>query len=315
MGKSRGLGKGLDAIFTESEPVEDAGVRETDSLVRMVRVSDLEPDRDQPRKVFEPESLASLADSIARHGVLQPLVVRRITAVGEPADSPAAKILADKYSIVSGERRWRAAKMAGLAQVPVVVKELDGKDAAAVMLVENLQREDLTPVEQARGLLRLVEEFGLTQEEAASMVGISRSALTNALRLLHLPAKTLELLEHGAISAGHARALLAAKESDAIDALAQEIVKRGLNVRQAERLVKAFCSRQASPAEAVSTASERAYMQTLQERVSTTLGRRAVIKADRKSPEKGVLHLEYYGNDDLERLLLSLCGKDLFEEK
>ncbi|MBQ8759210.1 MAG: ParB/RepB/Spo0J family partition protein, partial [Clostridia bacterium] len=215
MVKNKGLGKGLGALFTEADYV----VESNDSSVNTIRLSDIEPDKDQPRKVFNDESLASLAESIERHGILQPLVVRKAKTPGN--DTAASKLLGDKYTIISGERRWRAAKMAGLTEVPVVIKDLADSDVAAIMLVENLQREDLNPVELAEGLKRLLDEFGLTQEEAASVVGISRPALTNSLRLLNLPEEALDSLASGDISAGHARALLSLGNHDMIHSALQ----------------------------------------------------------------------------------------------
>ena len=188
MPKKQALGRGMDAIFIDNTP--DSPER-TDKLA----VSDIEPRRDQPRKTFDPESLSSLADSIAANGLIQPIIVR-------PSENPAL------YSIVAGERRWRAARMAGLSEVPVVIIDADDRKAAEYALVENIQREDLNPIEEAEGLKSLIEDYNLTQEQAAKRVGKSRAAIANALRLLELPDEVISLVGHKSLSAGHARALL-----------------------------------------------------------------------------------------------------------
>ncbi len=313
MAKNKGLGKGLSALFTESDIVIDST-----SSVNSVRLSDIEPDKDQPRKVFNEEALTSLAESIERHGILQPLVVRK--AKGSSSDSAASKLLSDKYTIISGERRWRAAKLAGLSEVPVVIKELSDTDVAAISLVENLQREDLNPVELAQGLKRLIEEFGLTQEEAASIVGISRPALTNSLRLLSLPEEALDSLSNGDISAGHARALLGLEKADLIDEALQVVVGKGLSVRETEKLVKEmlYPKKQLEiPDDSVLRKQRdlKVYISKLEEKISSSMGRKINISANKKKPGYGKLEIEYYDDSDLEALLTQLCGKDIFNEE
>ncbi len=314
MAKNKGLGKGLSALFTEADYI----VESSDSTVSTVRISDIEPDKDQPRKVFNEEALTTLCESIERHGILQPLVVRKVKVEG---DSAAAKLLGDKYTIISGERRWRAAKMAGLTEVPVVVKELSDSDVAAIMLVENLQREDLNPVELAEGLKRLIEEFSMTQEEAASVVGISRPALTNALRLLSLPDEALDLLSCGDISAGHARTLLSLGNNDLIHAALQDIVAKGLSVRETEKLVKDMIK--AATELKVAVPDDKAlkkqrdmkvYLSKLEEKISTSMGRKISIASSKKKPGQGKLEIEYYNDGDLEELLKQLCGNNIFDE-
>ena len=313
--KNKGLGKGLGALFTEAEYF----VESSDAKVNTVRLSDIEPDKNQPRKMFNEEALATLAESIERHGVLQPLVVRK--AGGASDGSAASKLLGDKYTIISGERRWRAAKMAGLTEVPVVVKELSDTDVAAIMLVENLQREDLNPVELAEGLKRLIEEFGLTQEEAASIVGISRPALTNALRLLSLPEEALDTLACGDISAGHARALLSLGNNDLIHSALQDVISKGLSVRETEKLVKDIIKAgEAKKAELPDDETlkknrdMKIYISKLEEKISSSLGRKISIAENKKKPGHGKLEIEYYDGDDLETLIKSLCGNDIFSE-
>lgn len=316
MAKKGGLGKGLDALFSEAQ-FDAMGTHEKSGDILTLRLSDIEPDKNQPRKIFDPEALSTLADSIATHGILQPLVVRKPEQPTTDGDDAVSKILGNKYRIVAGERRWRAAKMAGLTEVPVIVRDMTDHEAAAIMLVENLQREDLNAVEQARGLKRLLDEFELTQEETAQLVGISRPALTNSLRLLALPEKTLSLLEKGDITAGHARALLSIGNAEEIDAAAQTVAEKGLSVREAERLAKLTYARlHAAPESTGKTKPDKsalAYLGKLEENMSSKLGRKAKIVMSPKGGKGGKLELEYYDSADLEKLIGSLCG-DIFEE-
>ncbi len=317
MAKRSGLGKGLEALFDDNM-IMAADTEKGESIVT-VRLSDIEPDKTQPRKIFDPEALSTLADSISRHGILQPIVVRKPEG-DDGEENAVSKILKGKYKIVAGERRWRAAKMAGLTEVPVIVKSFSEKEAAAIMLVENLQREDLNPVEQAVGLSRLMKEFELTQEEAAQLVGISRPALTNAVRLLSLPKKTLSLLEDGSITPGHARALLGLGKSELIDKCAQTVSEKDLSVRETERLVK-ITLRDIEESEEKTKKSVNkqekagaAYRTKIESNASATLGRKVKIVGSTKKPGEGRLELHYYSNDDLEKLLRSLCGDTVFPE-
>ena len=213
----RGLGKGLDSIFSENMEEEKSGLT-------MLRISDIEPRKGQPRKVFEPEALSQLADSIAANGVIQPIVVR--------------KGKSGYYEIIAGERRWRASKMAGLSEVPVVVMDIDDQKTAELSLIENIQREDLNPVEEASAYKILMENFSLTQEMLAQRVGKSRSAITNSIRLLDLPADVLKRLSDGDLSAGHARALLGMIAKSEISTVAELVIAKGLSVRATEDLVR-----------------------------------------------------------------------------
>jgi len=315
MARKGGLGKGLDALFSEAQ-FDATGAEEKSGGIITLRISDIEPDKNQPRKTFDPEALSSLADSISTHGVLQPLVVRKPEGADDEKDA-VKRILGSKYRIVAGERRWRAAKMAGLSEVPVIVKEMTDHEAAAIMLVENLQREDLNSVEQARGLKRLLEEFELTQEETAQIVGISRPALTNSLRLLSLPSKTLDMLEKGELSAGHARALLSINNAAEIDNAAETVVSKGLSVRETERMAKLIFTKlntpQSKKAQPKEDRSAAAYIGKLEENMSSALGRKARIIMGKKGEKGGKLELEYYDNSDLEKLIKALCG-DIFED-
>jgi ParB family chromosome partitioning protein len=221
MGKGRGgLGRGLDSLFEDSTSLLDAESSSVDTLP----LREIEPDPAQPRKTFEETSLAELAASIAEHGLLQPIVVRPNVNGG--------------YTIIAGERRWRACRIAGLTDVPVIVKDVTDEQAMELALIENLQREDLDPVEEACGIKDLIERYGLTQEQAARQLGKSRSALANALRLLGLPPKALELLKSGFISTGHAKVVLGLPTAEMQDEAAQLIADHQLNVRQAEALCK-----------------------------------------------------------------------------
>lgn len=221
--KKGGLGKGLDALFMDNETVDSGGVV-------TLRLSQIEPNRDQPRKIFSEEALNELADSIREHGVLQPLLVRPL-----PGGS---------YQLVAGERRWRASRMAGLQEVPVVIREMDEEQAMEIALIENLQREDLNPIEVAEGCHQLIEKYGLTQETAAKKLGKSRSSVTNSLRLLALPQEVRHKVSEGILSAGHAKVLLGLPTQELMQQAAEEIEANGLNVRQTE----ALCKKLAKPA-------------------------------------------------------------------
>lgn len=221
--KKGGLGKGLDALFMDNETVDSGGVV-------TLRLSEIEPNRDQPRKIFSEEALNELADSIREHGVLQPLLVRPL-----PGGS---------YQLVAGERRWRASRMAGLQEVPVVIREMDEEQAMEIALIENLQREDLNPIEVAEGCHQLIEKYGLTQETAAKKLGKSRSSVTNSLRLLALPQEVRHKVSEGILSAGHAKVLLGLPTQELMQQAAEEIEANGLNVRQTE----ALCKKLAKPA-------------------------------------------------------------------
>ena len=294
MAKSpRGLGRGFYDIFDDNMPETKKGSGE------LLRISDVEPRRDQPRKTFEREALEALADSIAAYGVLQPIIVRQ---------SASAE---DTYEIIAGERRWRAAKMAGLSEIPAVILDGDELKAAQVALIENIQREDLNPVEEAMGYGALIERFGLTQEQVAKQVGKNRSTVTNMLRLLDLPDEVLAMLSNGELTTGHARALLALDTEESMLALAQRIIERGLSVRETEAAVKRMQEAAEEPAEERVHPQIHAHMKELERRAMSTLGRRVRIS---RSSRKKVVELTYDNDADLEALLLSLCGETIFQE-
>ena len=288
----RGLGKAFYEILDDNAPESKKGAAE------MIRISDIDPRRDQPRKSFDREALEVLADSIATHGVLQPIIVR------ENAD------LEGVYEIIAGERRWRAAKMAGLSEIPAVIFTGDELKAAQVALIENIQREDLNPVEEAMGYGALIERFGLTQDQVAKQVGKSRSTVTNMLRLLELPEEVLEMLRVGDLSTGHARALLALESEDAMLEVANRIVARNLSVREVEALVKRMNTAEELSEEKVHP-QIKVHMKELERRAMSTLGRKVRIS---RSSRKKVVELTYDNDEDLEVLLRSLCGETIFEE-
>ena len=278
----KGLGSGLDALFGGN-----AELREDVSLLSLP-IGKVEPAPGQPRERFEPEALESLTDSIRQHGVLQPIAVR---ALGN-----------GYYQIIAGERRWRAAREAGLDTIPARVVDADDRAAKVLALVENLQRQDLNPVEQAKGLQSLMKDYGLTQEAAAEQVGFSRPAVTNALRLLSLPEPVLAMLEEGSLSAGHARALLSLGDEDRICSMAETVVKQELSVRQTEVLVK----KRLEPAAKEKPPARTIYVRDLEERLGSHWNRKVRIIEGKR---RGKLEIEYYGNEDLDRLLAALNAK------
>lgn len=290
--KNSGLGTSFDALLDESLIV-------TKNTISTLRLSEIEPRADQPRKDFSAEALTQLADSIAAHGVLQPILVRESV--------PGSGF----YEIIAGERRWRAAKMAGLIEVPVIVLDSDDLKAAEIALIENVQRADLNAVEEAFGYRRLINQFGLTQEQVAAKVGKSRSAVTNMLRLLDLPEGTLALLRSGEISAGHARALLGLRDKSEIDALAEKIVARDLSVRAVEDAVRTINARPTE--EEIEPAREVIvdYFAELERKSMALLGRRVKIA---HTPKKRVIELTYEDDRDLEAILAKLCGDEIFAE-
>ena len=279
--KPRGLGKGLGALMGEASLPEQEG-----SL--LLPISQVEPGLNQPRKRFDPAALDDLADSIREHGVIQPLTVRRLSS--------------GYYQIIAGERRWRAAKQAGLAEVPAVVIEADDRKVLELGLIENLQRSDLDPMEEAEGYAALIEDYGLTQEEVARRMGKSRPAIANALRLLALPEAVRAMLAGGQLSAGHARAVLAVQGGEeAQAAFAALIVKDALSVRQAEQKAKTFVLPSWQPEEKPKPADpNHIYIKEVERSLSGRFGRRVAIHSGAK---KGRLELEFYGVDDLNHLL------------
>lgn len=277
--KKGGLGRGLDALFADNS-IEEISSTGAVNLKTM----DIEPNRDQPRKVFDEDALAELADSIAKHGVIQPLLVRPM-----PDGS---------YQLVAGERRWRASRMAGLTEVPVVIKELSDDEAMALALIENLQREDLNAIEEAQGIKSLMDTLSLTQDEAAERVGKSRPAIANALRLLKLPDSVIALVSDGKLSPGHARALLGFRDEQDIIETADIVIEKGLTVRDVEKLVK---KRNKEPKAEKPAARRASYYDEVELALTDFLGRKVKV-GTKPGKESGVLEIDFFDKEDLSRL-------------
>ena len=281
--EKRGLGTGLDALFGP----DLQGLQE--KQIQTLPLSRIEPRQDQPRDQFDEDRLQDLAASIARHGMIQPVIVRRLPN--------------GDYQIIAGERRWRAARIAGLDEIPVRVLEADDRSVAELALVENLQREDLNPMEEARGYQKLISDYSLTQEEAAAGVGKSRSAVTNALRLLNLSAPVADMVERGALSAGHARALLAVEDAALQLSAAMQVLEKSLSVRKTERLATKLAKQPAEPPSSPDGEPFVDYAAALSEELSSLLGRRVALTEKR---DRGKIELFYDNPDDREALIAAL---------
>ena len=281
--KQRGLGRGLGAL------IDDFSENDAAQAVTTLPLQRIEPNPNQPRKRFDEVELQALADSIAQHGLLQPLAVRDMGN--------------GYYQIIAGERRWRACRLAGLSEVPVTVVEADDRTVMELALVENLQREDLNPMEEAEGYRVLLEEYGLTQEQAAQQVGKSRSAVANALRLLTLSDEVRALVESGELTAGHARALLTLPNGRLQKAAAQKILALRLSVRQAEAMCKRMSAEEKPKEEPEPLAVD--YIAECEKHLTRRLGRRVHIVNGKR---KGRVELDFYGDDDLQKLYEALCA-------
>lgn len=279
--KKSGLGRGLEDLFNENSIDSDGAVT--------LRITEIEPNRSQPRTNFDDDALSELADSIAKHGLIQPIIVRP-TSMGT-------------YQIVAGERRWRACRMAGLDEVPVVIKELDDRSYYEIALIENLQREDLNAVEEAQGYKTLIDTYSLTQEQVAESVGKSRSAITNALRLLNLAPNALKSLENGEITAGHARAILSA-ENEEMASQMLTAAKCGASVRELENMAKAKPKTETS----VKTPKlKNNFYSEVEISLKNELGRKVDIKS--KGKGKGTITVEFYSDDELAEFAKKLAGE------
>lgn len=276
--KREALGHGLDALFM-SNSIEESSA----SGAVKLSINEIEPNKSQPRKSFDEKALSELADSIAEHGIIQPLLVRPMAEGG--------------YQIVAGERRWRASRLAGLTEVPVVIKDLTDRETMEIALIENLQREDLNPIEEAEGIELLIKEYGLTQETAAERVGKSRSAVTNSLRLLNLPPSVRELARDNKISAGHARALLAFSDEEKIIETAKLIMEKGISVRETERLAKE--ASKDTEGKVCQPKRRDVFYDEVEIALSQNLGRKVKINSGRKG---GTIVLEYFDKDDLTKI-------------
>lgn len=282
MAKKSGLGKGLDALFVDNSSGQSSGTV-------TLRISEIEPNKNQPRKDFDDTALAQLADSIALHGVIQPLLVRPMTN--------------GSYQLVAGERRWRASKMAGLSEVPVVIQEMTDSEMMELALIENLQREDLNPIEEALGYRELMEQHSLTQDQVAQKVGKSRPAVANALRLLNLPDKVVKLVRGGELSSGHARALLALEDEKEMEALAQQAAKGLLTVRDIEKQAKKDTQKPGKKGNA-SPALRDSFYDEMELALKQELGKK--IKITTKG-SKGTLEIEFYSKEELTDLAQRLA--------
>ena len=279
------LGRGLDALLGDTSLQAQTGGSVS------LPIAQVEPGLNQPRKHFDEESLADLAQSIGQHGILQPLTVRRLAS--------------GYYQIIAGERRWRAARMAGLEEVPAIIIEADDRKVMELGLIENLQREDLNPMEEAAGYRTLVQEYGLTQEEAAKRVSKSRPAVANAMRLLALPQEVQWLIEQGSLSAGHGRALLALPTAEEQIAAAEEIRTKGWSVRETEERVRQRLQEREASAPEKPSSPLKLYFKEAERQLTAGLGRRVTITQGKK---KGKIALEYYDQEDLEALMAALAS-------
>ncbi len=289
--KNTGLGRGLDAIFLDNSVEENGNVS-------MLRISEIEPNPDQPRREFDPEALAQLADSIATHGLIQPIVVRSSENEGY-------------YQIIAGERRWRASKMAGLTEIPVIVMEVDDEKAAQVAIIENVQRENLNPMEEAAAYKRLTVDYKMTQEELARRIGKSRSAIANTMRLLDLPEEICELVKLGRLSAGHARTLLSLRDREKIVSAANQIISKNLSVREAELLVRKLNKAASAKKTEKNDGFGVDYTAELAKKMTSRIGHRVTILKN-----GGLKRVEIHFSDDseLDDIVARLCGENIFDE-
>ena len=279
MTPGKGLGKGLTALFGEELTQDDS--------LRTLKLRDVEPNPNQPRREFDPAALEELAESIRQNGIITPITVRKVD---------------DRYQIIAGERRWRASRMAGLEDIPAYVLEVDEREAYQYALVENLQRQDLNPIEEALGYRRLMDDYGYSQEKAGEKVGRSRPYITNALRLLSLPQLICDMIASGALSAGHGRALVVLDEQKAMEA-AKSILEKDLSVRETEALVKRMLEETPDAEEEKKEDAVAMYVRELERSLASSTGHKISIKHGRK---KGKLTIEYYGNDDLDKICAAL---------
>ena len=291
-----GLGRGLDAIFLDNSLDEDDAKKE--NQVTSIKLSMIDPKSDQPRKYFDKEALEELASSISENGLLQPILVR------EYGDS--------RYQIIAGERRFRASKLAGLSEIPAIILDKDDRKVAEIALIENIQREDLNPVEEAMAFRALIKEYDLTQEELSEKVGKSRSAIANTMRLLDLPDEVLTMVASGELSAGHARTLLGAKDRDKMLILADKTIEFDYSVRQLEEEIKRINKMKdtvIAPEEPELPVVD--YFREMELRMMSHLGRK--VKIEGKGRKKSIT-LFYEDNEDLDELLTTICGKEFLEE-
>ena len=286
--KKGGLGRGLDAIFMDNDTIESEG-----SVIKL-KISEIEPNRTQPRKEFDEKALAELADSISQHGLIQPLLVRPILGGG--------------YQIVAGERRWRASRMAGLSELPVVIKELSDQEVMELALIENLQRENLSVIEEAYGYKTLMDEYNFTQEDVAKSVGKSRSAIANTLRILNLPQSILEMLKTNDLTAGHARAILSLENDEDKENLAKNIMENKLSVREAEKLAKKINLQKKESKSSSPKVKRATFFDEVELSLKDYLGRK--VKVSNGKDDHGILQIEFYSQEDLADIARKLGGEE-----
>jgi ParB family transcriptional regulator, chromosome partitioning protein len=277
-GLNKGLGKGLDALLASSSTEEEQ------NSVLDLSVHAIDPGDEQPRKQFDQDKLEALASSIRTHGVVQPVIVRK---------------QGDRYTLVAGERRWRASRLAGLKSIPAIVKDYSSRDVMEIALIENLQREDLNPIEEGEAFQRLMDDYGLTQEEVANVVGRSRSAVANTVRMLTLPQKIRGFLIDGRLTSGHARTLVSINDEDIQEKLAEQIISKELNVREAEQLVKRLDAMGSRKPKREKDGNVETAMTDLQDRLRSLLGTQVEITG---SANRGKIQITYFSSDDLDRL-------------
>lgn len=297
MARAKGLGKGLDSMIPKKVPdTKKTTKKETENVSRetLIKINEIEPNREQPRRNFNEDALQELADSIKQYGVLQPLLLQK----------------KDKYyEIIAGERRWRAARMAGVKEVPAIIKEYSSQEIIEIALIENIQREDLNPIEEAMAYQRLITEFKLKQDELAERVAKSRTAITNSMRLLKLCPKVQEMLIEEMLSSGHARALIPIEDKQQQELVAQEVFDKKLSVRETESLVKKLLKEEPEKKVKEKNATEDVIYKDIEEKIKSIIGTKVSIQ--KKSKKKGKIEIEYYSPEDLDRILDLLDRKSV----
>ena len=286
MGKKFGLGKGLGALIPEEEgAVEQNASKKYSVEANMISINLIKPNEGQPRKTFDEEKILQLSESIKEHGIIQPILLKKD---------------GENYSIIAGERRWRAAKAAGLKEVPVIVMDIDEKSVLEVSLIENIQRQDLNPIEEAWAFRKLIDDFSFTQEELGKRIGKSRTALANTMRLLNLDPRVQEYLIDGVISEGHGRAILAVEDKDLQNRLAQKVIDDGLTVREIEKLIAEIAKDKNNDEKPVKKAEANPYISEIKNRLEEKFDTKVLIS---NRNNKGKIEIEYYSNDDLQRIM------------
>jgi ParB family chromosome partitioning protein len=291
--RGRGLGKGLEALFNNVEisgdDLEDNERINDENMIHHLSINEIKPNSNQPRKIFDEDKIQELSDSIIEHGIIQPIIVRK-AEVG--------------YEIIAGERRWRAARKASLKKVPCIVRELDDEQNMLLSIIENMQREDLNPMEEAEALNQMIDQFGLTQEEVSKSVGKSRPYISNALRLLKLPDEVKRMVREGQLSSGHARAIAGIKDTEKQISIAHLIIKNGLSVREVEALARKEEAVSEKKTRAKARAKSRELL-VLEENLKNVFGTKVEIN---HGPKRGKIEIEYYSRDELERLIEMLLA-------